>query len=105
LEFFTGQINNDHTRRAYMNATRRFATWCASNAIDKSLRTTNFTIGGRMKSRSMRSSGLQFKRRGQMPPKGHHFIPRLYLQYFVGNNPKGQVLTYDAQTGRAWCGQ
>jgi hypothetical protein len=24
LEFFTAQINNDHTRRAYMNATRRF---------------------------------------------------------------------------------
>jgi hypothetical protein len=23
LEFFIGQINNDHTRRAYMNATRR----------------------------------------------------------------------------------
>ena len=25
LEFFTAQINNDHTRKAYMNATRRFA--------------------------------------------------------------------------------
>ena len=33
LEFFTAQINNDHTRRAYMNATRRFADWCASNEI------------------------------------------------------------------------
>jgi hypothetical protein len=21
-----------------------------------------------------------------MPPKGHHFIPRLRLQYFVGND-------------------
>jgi site-specific recombinase XerD len=28
LEFFTAQINNDHTRRAYLSATRRFATWC-----------------------------------------------------------------------------
>jgi hypothetical protein len=28
LEFFTAQINNDHTRRAYLNATRRFADWC-----------------------------------------------------------------------------
>ena len=28
LEFFTGQINNDHTRTAYLNATRRFAAWC-----------------------------------------------------------------------------
>ncbi len=24
-EFFTAQINNDHTRNAYLNATRRFA--------------------------------------------------------------------------------
>jgi integrase/recombinase XerD len=27
LEFFTAQINNDHTRKAYLNATR-FAAWC-----------------------------------------------------------------------------
>ena len=26
VEFFTAQINNDHTRKAYLNATRRFAT-------------------------------------------------------------------------------
>jgi hypothetical protein len=24
LEFFTAQVNNPHTRRAYLNATRRF---------------------------------------------------------------------------------
>ena len=35
LEFFTGQINNDHTRRAYMNATRRFAAWCTGKNIDE----------------------------------------------------------------------
>jgi hypothetical protein len=29
LEFFAAQINNDHTRKAYSNATRRFAEWCA----------------------------------------------------------------------------
>src|ERR1700745_1620922 len=33
LEFFTAQISNDHTRRAYMNAARRFADWCAANSI------------------------------------------------------------------------
>src|ERR1700730_565481 len=33
LEFFTAQISNDHTRRAYMNAARRFADWCAGNSI------------------------------------------------------------------------
>ena len=27
LEFFTAQINNEHTRKAYLNATRRFAEW------------------------------------------------------------------------------
>jgi hypothetical protein len=30
LEFFTAQINNDHTRKAYLNASRRFADWCAA---------------------------------------------------------------------------
>jgi site-specific recombinase XerD len=33
LEFFTAQINNDHTRKAYMNATRRFAEWCDARGI------------------------------------------------------------------------
>jgi integrase len=33
LEFFTAQINNAHTRRAYLNATRRFAEWYASKDI------------------------------------------------------------------------
>jgi site-specific recombinase XerD len=33
LEFFTAQINNDHTRRAYLNATRRFADWCATHGL------------------------------------------------------------------------
>ena len=33
LEFFTAQINNDHTRKAYLNATRRFAEWCAAHGL------------------------------------------------------------------------
>ena len=33
LEFFTAQINNDHTRRAYLNATRRFAAWCDTHGL------------------------------------------------------------------------
>lgn len=37
-----------------------------------------------------------------MPPKGHHFIPRLHLQHFAGPDPQGQVWTYDAQTGNVW---
>jgi site-specific recombinase XerD len=33
LEFFTAQINNDHTRKAYLNATRRFAQWCEARGL------------------------------------------------------------------------
>jgi site-specific recombinase XerD len=33
LEFFTAQINNDHTRKAYLSATRRFADWCATHGL------------------------------------------------------------------------
>jgi site-specific recombinase XerD len=33
MEFFTAQINNDHTRKAYLNATRRFAEWCDARSI------------------------------------------------------------------------
>ena len=33
LEFFTAQINNDHTRKAYLNAARRFAAWCEHRGI------------------------------------------------------------------------
>jgi site-specific recombinase XerD len=33
LDFFTSQINNDNTRKAYLSATRRFAEWCQSRGI------------------------------------------------------------------------
>ncbi len=33
IEFFTTQINNDHTRKAYMNSTSRFAQWCEVRGI------------------------------------------------------------------------
>ena len=33
FEFFTTQLNNDHTRKAYKNATRRFAQWCERHGI------------------------------------------------------------------------
>ncbi len=33
VEFFTAQINNDHTRKAYLNATRRFAQWCEAHGL------------------------------------------------------------------------
>jgi site-specific recombinase XerD len=33
VEFFTAQIENDHTRKAYLNATRRFAAWCQAHEL------------------------------------------------------------------------
>src|SRR5260370_31504716 len=33
IEFFTTEINNDHPRKAYLNATRRFAQWCEARGI------------------------------------------------------------------------
>jgi hypothetical protein len=35
-----------------------------------------------------------------MVAKRQHFIPRLHLQHFSGQEPKGHVWTYDAQTGQ-----
>lgn len=33
VEFFTTQISNDHTRKAYLNAARRFSAWCEGRGI------------------------------------------------------------------------
>jgi site-specific recombinase XerD len=35
LEFFTAQVNNDHTRKAYLNAARRFAAWCETHGLQE----------------------------------------------------------------------
>ncbi len=34
-EFFTTQINNDHTRKAYLNAAHRFSAWCEAHGIQE----------------------------------------------------------------------
>ena len=34
LEFFTAQISNSHTRKAYLRATSEFAAWCGTFGID-----------------------------------------------------------------------
>jgi site-specific recombinase XerD len=33
IGFFTAQINNDHTRKSYLNATKRFADWCDTHGL------------------------------------------------------------------------
>ena len=35
IEFFTAQIRNPNTRKAYVRATGSFATWCADQGIDE----------------------------------------------------------------------
>lgn len=49
LEFFTGQINNGHTRRAYVNATRRFAAWCAQKNIEELSQVQPFHVAAFLK--------------------------------------------------------
>jgi site-specific recombinase XerD len=49
LEFFTAQINNDHTRKAYLNATRRFAEWCETRGIRELARVEPFHVAAFVK--------------------------------------------------------
>ena len=49
LEFFTAQINNDHTRKAYLNATRRFAEWCDANDLHELARGQPFHVAAFVK--------------------------------------------------------
>jgi hypothetical protein len=44
LEFFTAQINNEHTRKAYMNAARRFSLWCGADCYLKVVRQSQLRI-------------------------------------------------------------
>ncbi|MDQ2842667.1 MAG: hypothetical protein M3Y72_16825 [Acidobacteriota bacterium] len=34
-EFFATQINNDHTRKAYLHAARRFSLWCEAHGLQE----------------------------------------------------------------------
>ena len=33
-EFFGGEIENEHTRRAYLNAVQRFLAWCEQRGLE-----------------------------------------------------------------------
>lgn len=35
MEFFATQINNDHTRKAYLHAARRFSLWCEAHGLQE----------------------------------------------------------------------
>ena len=49
LEFFTAQINNDHTRKAYLNATRRFAEWCGAHDLHELAQVQPFHVAAFVK--------------------------------------------------------
>ena len=49
LEFFTAQINNDHTRKAYLNAARRFAEWCDTHDLDELAQVQPFHVAAFVK--------------------------------------------------------
>jgi site-specific recombinase XerD len=49
LEFFTAQINNDHTRKAYLNATRRFAEWCEADGLHELAQVEPFHVAAFVK--------------------------------------------------------
>jgi site-specific recombinase XerD len=49
VEFFTAQINNDHTRKAYLNAARRFAEWCDAHDLDELAQVQPFHVAAFIK--------------------------------------------------------
>ena len=49
LEFFTAQINNDHTRKAYLNAARRFAGWCEAHGLHELAQVQPFHVAAFVK--------------------------------------------------------
>jgi site-specific recombinase XerD len=49
LEFFTAQVNNDHTRKAYLNATRRFAAWCETHGLHELVAVQPFHVAAFIK--------------------------------------------------------
>lgn len=49
LEFFTAQINNDHTLKSYFNATRCFAEWCEAHGLQELVDVVPFHIAAFVK--------------------------------------------------------
>lgn len=44
VEFFTAQINNAHTRKAYLNVARRFSAWCEAHGLQELARVQPFHV-------------------------------------------------------------
>ena len=79
LEFFTAQINNDHTRKAYLNATRRFADWCEAHGLHELAEVQPFHVAAFVKELQARFSAAH----GQAAPGGAAHAVRL-----AGDRPR-----------------
>ena len=75
IEFFTAQINNDHTRRSYLNAARRFAAWCDTHGLTELVDVKPFHVAAFVKDLQGRFS----------PPtvKQHLAAPRMRFDWLV----------------------
>jgi hypothetical protein len=70
LEVFTAQINNDQTRKAYLNVTRPFAEWRDARGIGRLAYVGAFRVAAFVKERQG-----EFPR----PVKQHVAAPRMLL--------------------------
>jgi site-specific recombinase XerD len=61
VEFFTAQINNDHTRKAYLNAARRFGGWCEAHELHELAHVQPFHVAAFVKELQGRFSPLTVK--------------------------------------------
>jgi site-specific recombinase XerD len=81
LEFFATQINNDHTRKAYLNATRRFAQWCEARGIRELAAVEPYHVAAFIK--KLRDKDLQEKPMSAPTVKQHLAALRMLFDWLV----------------------
>jgi site-specific recombinase XerD len=81
FEFFTTQISNDHTRRAYLNATRRFSQWCEAHGIRELAAVEPFHVAAFIK--ELQDKELQEKPRSAPTVKQHLAALRMLFDWLV----------------------
>jgi integrase/recombinase XerD len=90
-EFFGGQIENDHTRRAYWHAVHRFLAWCEARGLELH-QIAPAVVGEYLRALRTRTGSLASK-----PTRKLHlaairqFFDRLVLRHVVILNPASSV--------------
>jgi integrase/recombinase XerD len=92
LEFFTTQINNDHTRRAYLNATRRFAQWCEAHGIGELAGVEPFHVAAFIK--DLQNKDLQKNPFSSPTVKQHLAALRMLFVWLVIGNAMWQQIAH-----------